>query len=156
MKRTSTKKAAEMRKEYDFSGGTVGKYAKAYTPGTKVVLLDQDGETAEMEAMSEDVDLLLRTAISQRRLIELTYYNKRRIVEPHDYGIRSGTGRLLAYQIGGASSGPLPNWRWMEVSLISDVRILDKAFRGGRPIPSGKHHKWDQLFIRVEPAQATK
>jgi len=31
-----------MRKEYDFSRGVRGKYAKAYKEGTNVVLLDPD------------------------------------------------------------------------------------------------------------------
>lgn len=98
----------------------------------------------------EDIDELLRTAIGQRRLIQLTYYNKPRIVEPHDYGVHNGSVKLLAYQVGGASSGPLPNWRWMEVKSISDVRLLERTFRGGRPAPSGKHHQWDELFVRVK------
>jgi hypothetical protein len=32
----------DMRKEYDFSKGVRGKYAKAYKEGTNVVLLDPD------------------------------------------------------------------------------------------------------------------
>jgi hypothetical protein len=34
---------------------------------------------------------LLRTAIQEKRLIELVYNEKRRIVEPHDYGIHKGS-----------------------------------------------------------------
>jgi hypothetical protein len=55
--------------------------------------------------------------------------------------------------VGGSSSGRLPNWRWMQVDLISDIRLLDQTFPGGRPTPSGKHQKWDKLFIRVKPAE---
>jgi hypothetical protein len=98
------------------------------------------------------LDHLLRTAIEQTRLIRLRYQNKDRIVEPHDYGVHNGVTKLLTYQVGGASSGPLPNWRWLDVDLISDAKLLDQTFPGGRPIPSGKHHKWDQLFLRVKPA----
>jgi hypothetical protein len=29
---------------------------------------------------------------------------------------------------------------------------LDETFPGGRPTASGKHHKWDKLFLRVKPA----
>jgi hypothetical protein len=95
---------------------------------------------------------LLRTAIEQTRLLRLRYRNKDRIVEPHDYGEHNGAIKLLTYQIGGSSSGPLPNWRWMETDLISDAELLDQTFPGGRPAPSGKHHKWDKLFLRVKPA----
>lgn len=97
-------------------------------------------------------DQLLRTAITQRRLIEVVYNGKRRIVEPHDYGIHNGSAKLLGYQIAGESSGRLPNWRWMEVDQISGLKILDQTFPGGRPSPSGKHHEWDEIFIRVKPA----
>ena len=104
-----------------------------------------------MEAPLSELDALIRTAIEQKRLVDLVYGNRRRIVEPHDYGIHKGALKLLGYQIGGSSSGPLPNWRWMELRSISDLHILDRTFSGGRASPSGKHHQWDQLFLRVKP-----
>jgi len=36
------------------------------------------------------LDHLLRTAIEQTRLLRLSYRNKDRIVEPHDYGQHNG------------------------------------------------------------------
>jgi len=102
------------------------------------------------------VDELLRTAIEERRLVRLVYGNKARILEPHDYGIHKGSAKLLGYQVGGSSSGKLPNWRWMETDLISGVQLLDQTFPGGRPAPSGKHHQWDKLFIRVRPSDLAK
>jgi hypothetical protein len=84
------------------------------------------------------------------------YKEGRRIVEPHDYGVRKGSVKLLGYQLSGASSGPLPNWRWFEVDLITGIRLLDRRFRGGRggePGSSGNHNEWDELFLRVEPAE---
>jgi hypothetical protein len=83
--------------------------------------------------------------------VELVYGNKLRILEPHDYGVHNGSVKLLAYQVGGSSTGRLPNWRWLEVDSISEIHLLDRTFRGGRPNRSGKHHHWDQLFLRVEP-----
>ena len=105
-----------------------------------------------MPVPDPEFDQLLRTAIKQRRLLWLHYQNKERIVEPHDYGLHNGVVKLLAYQVGGFSSGPLPNWRWMETDLITDARLLDQTFPGGRGASSSKHHKWDELFLRVEPA----
>ncbi len=99
------------------------------------------------------IDNLLRTAIETKHLVQLRYQAKDRIVEPHDYGIQNGSTKLLAYQVGGSSSGKLPNWRWMEADLISDVRLLDRTFQGGRVVPSGKHHKWDEIFVRVGSAE---
>jgi hypothetical protein len=43
---------------------------------------------------------------------------------------------------------------WMEIDLISDIHLLNKTFPGGRPTSSGKHQKWDKLFIRVKPPDA--
>jgi len=97
------------------------------------------------------IDELLRKAIQQKRLVRLSYKNKMRIVEPHDYGIHKGSVKLLGYQVGGTSSGPLPNWRWMEIDGISELQLLNHRFRGGRAEQAGKHHEWDQVFSRVEP-----
>ncbi len=105
-----------------------------------------------MQGTQPNVNRLLWTAIQDRRLLRLRYRNKERIIEPHDYGVHNGSVKLLGFQVGGASSGKLPNWRWMEADLISDLTLLDQTFPGGRSAPSGKHHKWDKLFIRVKPA----
>lgn len=96
------------------------------------------------------INPLLWTAIEQTRLLRLRYKDKERIVEPHDYGIHNGVKKVLTFQVGGSSDSPLPNWRWMEVESISEMTILDKRFPGGRPESSGKHHIWDELFIRVK------
>ena len=103
-----------------------------------------------------NLDQLLRTAIEQTRLLRLRYRGKDRIVEPHDYGQHNGVIKLLTYQVGGASSGPLPNWRWMETDLISDAEQLDQTFAGRRPTASGRHHEWGKLFLRVTPADKTQ
>jgi hypothetical protein len=66
-----------------------------------------------------------------------------------------GVIKLLNWQIGGSRSGPLPNSRWMETDQISDAQLLDQTFLGDRPTPSGKHHKWDELFLRVKPADTS-
>lgn len=95
---------------------------------------------------------LLCKAISEARLVRLSYQNRERILEPHDYGIHKGVAKLLGYQIAGSSRHKLPDWRWMEEDLISDIQLLDQNFPGGRPTPTGKHHEWDELFIRVKPS----
>jgi hypothetical protein len=100
------------------------------------------------------INPLLWTAIEQRRLIRLLYKGRERVVEPHDYGIHNGSVKLFAFQVGGSSSQKLPNWRWMEEDLMSAIQLLNQTFPGGRPAPSGKHHKWEKLFIRVTPADA--
>ncbi len=93
---------------------------------------------------------LLYGAIQNKRLIRFRYKNKERIVEPHDYGIQRGITRLLSWQVGGQSSRRLPGWRWFDVPYMQNVEILERSFPGNRDV-SGKHHQWDQIFIRVEP-----
>ena len=88
-------------------------------------------------------------------LLRFRYKKRGRIVEPHDYGIHQGLIKLFGYQVAGSSSQKLPNWRWAEQDLISDLQLLDRTF-GGRPTKSGKHQKWDKLFIRVKPLDQSK
>jgi hypothetical protein len=102
------------------------------------------------------LDHLLRTAIDQTRLISFFYKGKLRIVEPHDYGVHNRVIKLLTWQVGGSSDGPLPSWRWIEVEGMSGGEMLYQTFPGGRPPQSGKHHQWDQLFARVKAAPMRK
>jgi len=56
--RTRKTKAAPMRSEYDFAGGTRGKYAKRFLESTNLVLLDPD--VAEMFPTQAAVNNALR------------------------------------------------------------------------------------------------
>jgi hypothetical protein len=97
-------------------------------------------------------DPLLWSAIEHRCMIGLVYHGKARLVEPHDHGVLNGSLQLLGFQTAGSSSRPLPNWILMKVGEMADLQMLQKTFPGGRPTASGKHLKWDILFIRVKPA----
>jgi hypothetical protein len=101
--------------------------------------------------VSPDLDQLLRTAISLRRNVRFWYEGKERISEPHDYGIQNGRVRLLTYQVGGQSTGKLPGWRMFDVARICKLEILANPFSGSRPA-SGKPHKWERVFLRVQAA----
>jgi hypothetical protein len=50
-----------MRREYDFSGGVIGKYAERYAETTKVVSLDPDVANAFPD--SKSVNEALRTLV---------------------------------------------------------------------------------------------
>ena len=95
---------------------------------------------------------LLWAAIEHRRMTRCVYHGKSRLAEPHDHGVLNGSVQLLGYQVAGSSSRPLPNWILMKVDEITNLELLDRTFLGGRPTASGKHIKWDVLFIRVKPA----
>ena len=58
MSEEPNKEAVEMLDEYDFSQGVVGKYAKQYSEGTNIVLLDPD--VAKVFPDSEAVNQALR------------------------------------------------------------------------------------------------
>jgi hypothetical protein len=92
-------------------------------------------------------------AIKQRRMMRLLYHGKMRIIEPHDHGILNGSVQLLAWQVAGPSSRPLPNWLRMKVDEMADLTTLPDTFPGGRRTGSGRRTKWDKLFIRVQPAK---
>ena len=89
-------------------------------------------------------DPRLLAAIAAKRLVSLRFKEKARVAEPHDYGLHNGRETLFAYQL-----SPEAGWRWFEVARIADLEVLDRRFAGGRPSPSGKHHRWDVVFARV-------
>lgn len=104
---------------------------------------------------SADLDRLLRSAIRERRLLTFVLYGEPRLAEPHDYGLIDGEPRLFFYQIGGGSRSGRPlGWRWAPLPEISELDLLDKHFRGPRPVPSGKHVSWDALFATISPRQS--
>ena len=105
-----------------------------------------------MSAVAVDPGLhqLLYAAIQNKQLIRFRYKDKERIVEPHDYGIQKGTARLLSWQVGGQSSSRLPGWRWFDIPGMRDIELLERSFPGNREV-SGKHHQWDEIFIRAAP-----
>ena len=98
-----------------------------------------------------DLDRLLREAIRTKHLLRFRYKNQERIVEPHDYGTQNGIVRLFCYQVAGRSRSPLPGGRVVDVHKIQECEMLERRFAGNRDTPSGKHHKWVEIFIRVEP-----
>ena len=55
----------DMRDEYDFSGGTRGKFTKRYAEGSNVVVLEPD--VAKRFKTAEEVNKALRTLIDKDR-----------------------------------------------------------------------------------------
>jgi hypothetical protein len=44
----------------------------------------------------------------------------------------------------------------VDVAGMQDCEKLDRHFAGNREIATGKHHRWDEVFIRVEPPEKSK
>ena len=51
-------------------------------------------------------DQQLRSAIAQKRLLQIGYKGKQRLVEPHDYGIKNGVVRIMVYQLNDGRGNP--------------------------------------------------
>ena len=60
---------ADMLQEYDFSGGIRGKYAKRYTEGTNVVVVDPDVAPffPDHDSVNEALRHLAAVIVSQRK-----------------------------------------------------------------------------------------
>ncbi len=64
----TTPAVADLRPEYDFTGGVRGKYAKRYAKGTNIVLLDPDVAAAygDAAAVNRALRALLEIAPARR------------------------------------------------------------------------------------------
>lgn len=98
------------------------------------------------------VDQRIRTAIAERRLLQLTYKGKARIAEPHDYGVQSGKPRLFVYQlrvVGETDSAKTRGWRLLDVAGITSCEVLEQTFPGSRGDSHQDHLDWDVVYARV-------
>jgi hypothetical protein len=98
------------------------------------------------------IDEKLRFAIAHRRLLQLSYHGKVRIVEPHDYGVQGGKARLLIYQIsvaGQAENSKTRGWRLLDVSSITACETLKETFAGSRGRSHRQHLSWEVVYARV-------
>jgi hypothetical protein len=71
--------------------------------------------------------------IENTRMIQFTYHDKDRLVEPQDHGVPNGSVQLLRYQFAGSSSRPLPSWLLTKVVEISDTYGWVRLSRAGAP-----------------------
>jgi len=119
--------------------------------GTQLPRAGDERSESNATTVDQEVDQLLRQTIVEKHVIRFRYKGQERVAEPHDYGIQNGVVRLFCYQVGGRSSSRLPGWRLVDVSEMQDCEMLKRRFAGNREAPSGKHHQWDVIFIRVAP-----
>jgi hypothetical protein len=93
-------------------------------------------------------------AIKQKRMMWLIYHDKVRIIEPHDHGILNGSVQLLAWQVDGASSRPLPNWLLTKVDEMVDLTTQADTFPGGRPLESADVSNGTSYSSEYNPRKA--
>ena len=95
-------------------------------------------------------DEMIREAVTEKKLLAFDYNDHRRIIEPHVYGRKNDRNGIMAYQIGGQSSkGELPGWRRMYMNKMTNMKVLDEAFSGMRPVPN-EHSSWDLIYLIVD------
>ena len=104
------------------------------------------------EAPSDSLDARLRFAIANKRLIEFKYDGAVRVAEPHDYGLRDGSVKVLVFQRkkSGQQNDAVRGWRSLEVSKIEECVVLEDTFRGTREQTVQQHQEWDVLYARVD------
>jgi hypothetical protein len=84
----------------------------------------------------EEIYRLVWGAVASKRPIEARYHGHYRLFCPHRLGRnREGQLRVLCYQYGGKSesglqpAGSPANWRCIALEKLSNVRLLDSAWR---------------------------
>ena len=78
---------------------------------------------------------LFRNAILREQQVVCVYDGRVRELCPHIIGTnRRGEEVVLAWQFGGESSGPLPQWRCLKLAGVSNARA-----RAGRWQEGGSH-----------------
>jgi hypothetical protein len=78
---------------------------------------------------------LFRNAILREQQVVCVYDGRVRELCPHIIGTnRRGEEVVLAWQFGGKSSGPLPQWRCLKLAGVSNARA-----RAGRWHEGGSH-----------------
>ena len=85
---------------------------------------------------------LFRQAILGEQQVICFYEGRKRELCPHIIGTnKSGEEVVLAWQFGGASSGPLPQWRCLRLAHVRDARA-----RSG-PWHEGGSHRTTQTCV---------
>jgi len=90
---------------------------------------------------------IIYTAIKEMRLLNFTYNDCHRVVEPHRYGISdSGNELLRCYQIrGNSSSGKVPAWLLLTVEKIMNLTLCQETF----PKPRDGYTKDDKAMSTI-------
>ena len=73
-------------------------------------------------------------AIKNKKIIECTYKDELRVVEPYTYGLSSKDNDILrVYQIdGGSTSSDKLGWRLLTVDKMININVLDDDFIADR------------------------
>jgi hypothetical protein len=90
-------------------------------------------------------------AIDKKRLLQFSYDELTRIVEPHLFGRKtSGNDVLSAYLVGGyTESDSEPFWRNYVVEQMEFVVMLDETFTGSREGYNPNDNSMNVIYCRL-------
>lgn len=76
----------------------------------------------------------IKNAVETRTILEFTYDEEPRVVEPHAHGVSTAGNEVLrCYQIkGGSVSGTVPGWHLMKISKMVNLNVTDSHFDSPR------------------------
>ncbi len=100
---------------------------------------------------AEDLAVVI-AAVQQRRVVEATYESKRRLFCPHLIGAKAGQVKVFAWQFGGESSGPLPQWRCFDMTSLSAARLVEGWWRRGEITAHGRQACVERYAWKVDDA----
>src|SRR6266480_4021336 len=95
---------------------------------------------------------LICGAIRCKKLLQFSYGNRTRVVEPHILGRDSaGHDILSAYLVRGYSeSRKQPSWRFYLLSDVTLPAMLDETFSGPRKSYNPKDPRMLKIYCRLE------
>jgi hypothetical protein len=90
-------------------------------------------------------------AIEKKRLLQFSYDDLTRIVEPHLFGRKtSGNDVLSAYLVGGyTESDNEPYWRNYVVEQMEFVIMLDESFTGSRTGYNPADNSMEEIYCSL-------
>ena len=91
-------------------------------------------------------------AIRKKRLLQFSYDDLTRIIEPHLFGRKtSGNDVLSGWLVGGyTESDNAPYWRNFVVENMEFVIMLDETFTGAREGFNPDDATMEEIYCRVE------
>jgi hypothetical protein len=85
-------------------------------------------------------------AIRERRLLEVVYHDRARVIAPHVYGVDTTGDELLSgYQISGDSRGGQPTgWKSLKIAQVSKLELTALHFH-----PRQEYRHNDRALVRI-------
>ena len=90
---------------------------------------------------------VIKNTVETKTILEFTYDEHHRVVEPHAHGISTAGNEVLrCYQIaGGSVHGAVPGWHLMKISKMVNIIATDSHFAA----PRSEYKKGDKGMTTI-------